>query len=411
MYRLQIDHVRDRRVANSVQLAELELMGAAEDDLSPMPVFTDVITAQGDNPPAESVAKIFDGRVETKWLDRPADRVTCASWIQWQYASPAGVLLTNVSQLLALRVRAADGYRVQIEGVVAGQQGDEWQVTSDKTNNLAAGLVTRHASRVTSSVGSLYVMDTTGCIELHDVPDAEQFKTGQRVVLAGSSEWKHDQVDIGELHIGVRDKNPPETPEHISLEQPMTPGEDLKWVEVEGEIQFGCIELHDVLDAEQFKTGQRVVLAGSSEWKHDQVDIGELHIGVRNKNPPETPEHISLEQPMTPGEDLKWVEAEGEIQFGGNSEKECTFDLQDGNRTMRVRLQRSGSAREIMPGESPETAATTISRAKWQVTGDKTNNTATGLVTRHSSLVTSNASLPPSGTRVSVRGICHGAFN
>jgi hypothetical protein len=286
MYRLQIDHVRDRRVANSVQLTELELMGAAEDDLSPMPVFTDVITAQGDNPPAESVAKIFDGRVETKWLDRPADRVTCASWIQWQYASPAGVLLTNVSQLLALRVRAADGYRVQIAGVVAGHNDGD---------------------------GGLYVMDTTGCAEIHAAPDAAAFKTGQRVVLEGSSEWKHDQVDVGELHIGVRDKNPPETPEHISLEQPMTPGEDLKWVEVEGE-----------------------------------------------------------------------------IQFGGNSEKECTFDLQDGNRTMRVRLQRSGG---------------------WQVTSDQTNNAASNFVTHHSSLVTSNASLPPSGTRVSVRGICHGAFN
>src|SRR5712672_1371084 len=70
-YRLQIDQIRERRVANSVQLAELELMGERESDLDPVPVFTDAITAQGDNPPSETVAKLFDGRVETKWLDRP----------------------------------------------------------------------------------------------------------------------------------------------------------------------------------------------------------------------------------------------------------------------------------------------------------------------------------------------------
>src|SRR5690349_21690856 len=45
-YRLQIDRVRDPKVANSVQLAEIELMGATEDDLEPIPIFTDTVTAQ-----------------------------------------------------------------------------------------------------------------------------------------------------------------------------------------------------------------------------------------------------------------------------------------------------------------------------------------------------------------------------
>src|SRR6187549_2007561 len=88
-YRLQIDRVRDPKVANSVQLAEIELLGATEDDLEPIPIFTDTITAQGDNPPSELAVKLFDGRVETKWLDnKPRNRETCASWVQWQYAAP-----------------------------------------------------------------------------------------------------------------------------------------------------------------------------------------------------------------------------------------------------------------------------------------------------------------------------------
>src|SRR5437660_12488012 len=95
-------------------------MRERESGLAPVPVFTDNVTAQGDNPPSETVAKLFDGRVETKWLDRPTNRITCASWIQWQYGSPTGVLITNVSQLLGLRARASAGYRVQVEGVIAG---------------------------------------------------------------------------------------------------------------------------------------------------------------------------------------------------------------------------------------------------------------------------------------------------
>lgn len=211
MYRLQIDHVRDRRVANSVQLAEIELMGVSENDLSPTPVFSDLITAQGDNPPAETVSKLFDGRVDTKWLDRPTNRITCASWIQWQYQSPAGVVITNVSQLRALRARSADGYRIRIEAVILGRP---------------------------DSGGGLYVMDSSGWTELHEASGLENFKIGQPVVLEGVSEWDGNQVDIGQLCIQTDGSSLPPVPERISLGHPIPRGEDLKWVEVEGEIEF-----------------------------------------------------------------------------------------------------------------------------------------------------------------------------
>jgi signal transduction histidine kinase len=261
IYRLQIDHVRERRVANSVQLSEIVLMGKSEYDLSPIPIFTDIISAQGDNPPAESVFKLFDGRVETKWLDRPADRVTCASWIQWQYSSPAGVLVTNVSQVLALRGRAEDGYRIQLDGVVAGY--------SDQANTL-------------------YFMDSTGGIELHGPVNKEPFKPGQRVALEGTTELKQNRIEISQL--GVR--------------------------------QLGA-------------------------------------------SPDEVPERIALEQELPAGEDLKWVEVEGQIEFGGSSENEYAFDLRDANRAMRVHLKN----------------------------------------------LTKPKALPPPGTRVSVRGICRVAYN
>ena len=209
IYRLQIDRVRDRRAANSVQLAEIELSGSlgGGDDL--VPVFNDKITAQGDNPPVESVAELFDGRVETKWLDRPANRLTCASWVQWQYSSAEGVVITNLSEALALRERAADGYHVRIDGVIAGR--------SDRAG--------------------LYVVDSAACIELGEVSNLDEFKTGQRVTLEGVSEWKDDRVDLARPQIEAHGPNPPDSPEQISVQQALPPGEDLKWVRVEGEIQ------------------------------------------------------------------------------------------------------------------------------------------------------------------------------
>ena len=122
VYRLQIDRVRDPAAGECVQLAEIEPLGATEDDLEPAPLVEDRITAQGDNPPWETRWQAFDGRVVTKWLDRASQNpATRASWIQWQYTSPADLVITNVSRLLGLRNRAGRSYPVRIEGVIAGR--------------------------------------------------------------------------------------------------------------------------------------------------------------------------------------------------------------------------------------------------------------------------------------------------
>ncbi|HEY4415503.1 MAG TPA: hypothetical protein VGO57_07415, partial [Verrucomicrobiae bacterium] len=64
IYRLQIDLVRKPKSANCVQLAEIELLGQTTNDTSPTPIYLDKITAEGDNPPLESVSHVFDGMVE-----------------------------------------------------------------------------------------------------------------------------------------------------------------------------------------------------------------------------------------------------------------------------------------------------------------------------------------------------------
>ena len=210
-YRLQIDKVRDPGAVNSVQLAEIQLIGLADADLDPVPGVTDIVTAQGDNPPTETVANLFDGHVETKWLDWPTNTLTRASWIQWQYAVPSGVVITNISEFRALRARAGDGHRVRIEAVVAGL--------------VAPGK-------------RLCFVDASGCAELEGIEGTETLGPGQKVLISGVSDWADNQVGLKggrAQRIGpVADANPI----RILPEQPLAPLEDLLWVEVEGEIQY-----------------------------------------------------------------------------------------------------------------------------------------------------------------------------
>lgn len=260
-YRLQIDRVREPAAVTSVQLAEIELLGGKDDDLDPVPAFTDIIAAQGDNPPAETVANLFDGRVETKWLDWPTNSATRASWVQWQYTIPAEALVTNIAQLLALRARAGDGFQVRIPATVVGQ---------------------------ISEGNRLCLVDQTGCIELAGIDENPALREGQHVSISGISDWADKHV---------------------------------------------CL-----------KEGHAKLLGAFTNL---------------------VPEEILLEQPLAPGDDMRWVRVEGQIQYRRSGENECAFDLQSGALSMRVHVRCPDNSR----------------------------------------------SLPPSGTHVSIQGICQGAYN
>jgi len=234
IYRLQIDKVHDPDEVNSVQLAEVQLMGPAESDLDPEPVFTDIISAQGDNPPAETVANLFDGRVETKWLDWSTNDLTRASWIQWQYANPGGGVVTNVSQLLGLREHANDGHDVRFSAVVAGR--------SAEGNRLC-------------------LVDATGCIELDGIEGTETPGPGQRVMITGVSVWTGKQAGVKAGRVWPQGLASPADPERILLEQPLVPGEDLKWVEAEGEISYRHSPDNEIVfDLQQKSLNMRVFL-------------------------------------------------------------------------------------------------------------------------------------------------------
>lgn len=252
-YRLQIDKVRDPDEVNSVQLAEVELMGAAENDLSPTPVFPDVISAQGDNPPAETVANLFDGRVETKWLDWSTNDLTRASWIQWQYADRAGVVVTNIAQLFDLRTRAADGYEVRFSAVVVGH--------SPGNHDLC-------------------LVDATGCLEMQDIPGAEALTSGQPVIITGVSVWSGGRPTVKAGSVRLLPPLSPADPERILLGQPLPAGDDMKWVETEGEIQYRhTLDQEIIFDLQQKTSNIRVFLL-RPETPHDIPPPGSM-VSVR----------------------------------------------------------------------------------------------------------------------------------
>ncbi|HXA44881.1 MAG TPA: ATP-binding protein, partial [Candidatus Angelobacter sp.] len=127
----------------------------------------------------------------------------------------------------------------------------------------------------------------------------------------------------------------------------------------------GCIELTGIAGTESLRPGQTVMITGVSVWNGKQPAVKSGRARPLRLAPPADAERIQLGQPLVPGEDLTWVEVEGEIQYRHSLDNEIIFELQQKSSNMRVFLLRP---------ENPH-------------------------------------ALPPPGAMVSVRGICQGAFN
>lgn len=212
IYRLQIDRVRDISVADAVQIAEIELMGEGTNDLSPTPLFMDLITAQGAYPPEESVLRLFDGRVETKWLEMAnPTNITRASWIQWQYCDRHNFVITNCDELRLLRAQAGDGFKVRVKGTVVGSA---------------------------STTDGLCLLDNTGYINVVGVGRSASFAPGAHLLIEGRSQWVDGRAEVGNPIVTVLEPQESSEPKAIEIGRHMEPAIDFQWVETEGEVQF-----------------------------------------------------------------------------------------------------------------------------------------------------------------------------
>ena|GEM_PF-1185698 len=212
LYRLQIDRVRDPSDAQAVQIAELELMGNSAEDLSPTPIFADLITAQGENPPLESVQEIFDGREETKWLDQTAKYTkTHGSWIQWQYLDQSGLVITHLQKLRMLPPASSESYPVRLEGTLVGLGCDS------------------------NAVSILEGMDF---IEVSGITNIADFQPGQQVRLSGRSRWNGARMEIGEPVLTALSPKTSLPLKKIVPGESFPADEDFREVEAEGFVQF-----------------------------------------------------------------------------------------------------------------------------------------------------------------------------
>jgi alpha-mannosidase len=108
---------------------------------------TGIITAQSENAPLETAAKLFDGQVRTKWLDRvSAGQQSGASWVQYQYASGQQVPLTGYALISANDVPARDPMNWRLLGSNDG--GTNWTTLDTQTNVVFADRFERREFRL-----------------------------------------------------------------------------------------------------------------------------------------------------------------------------------------------------------------------------------------------------------------------
>ncbi|HEU5123079.1 MAG TPA: ATP-binding protein [Verrucomicrobiae bacterium] len=211
-YRLEIGRVRKASEANSVQLAELELMGESEDDWEPEPIFADRITAQGENPNLEKIFSLFDGRADTKWLDfaeqNPATR---SSWIQWQYTDHTGLVITNVAHVNQLRSQAAKQYPVRLEGWIVG---------------------------ALDAPGRWCLMDGTGNIDFQIASTQDSFSPGERVRVEGVSQVVGRRVELAEVRVTRQGAVSNRIPSRVSAGEAVEDQQLIRFGQISGRVSF-----------------------------------------------------------------------------------------------------------------------------------------------------------------------------
>ncbi|MGO8701527.1 MAG: sensor histidine kinase [Limisphaerales bacterium] len=164
LYQLKIDNTFGP--GQTVQIAEVEPIYAARDDVTP---YSLVVSAQTDNPPQESAEMAFDGDAKTKWLSFDPCTPEKPNWIQWQ-------CIPEVEGLPVINLRGLDPVVAAMKKTTASS------APSLSVRPVRVNLEGVIVSRTANSMGLLdetgfqmFALDSTA-----DVPDP-----GSRICLMG----------------------------------------------------------------------------------------------------------------------------------------------------------------------------------------------------------------------------------
>ena len=223
MFRLDIDSVLDPIQANSMQVAEIELIGNLEGTggSGTNRWLEQLVASSGGNVPNETADKAFDGLVGSKWLDYANNNPeTRASWVQWSYVCGDTLVVTNISQLLSLPEKIARlGCAVRIPAMVLG---------------------------VNPRAGTVCLSDRTNQLWVRPASDLSAVHGGQRVTLEGKTVYPNALAAVTEPRLSLGG-SPPALPRRLQVGEPLAPSEDLLWVETQGTVRFVTQRDQDVV--------------------------------------------------------------------------------------------------------------------------------------------------------------------
>jgi signal transduction histidine kinase len=168
-FRLQIDSVLSPADVGCVQLAKLEPLF---DDPQSASRLTILVSSQGEYFPAETVNHLFDGNVNTKWLDSTSSSSNRASWVEWHYAGGAGRDVINLNREQITPPLAPKRMEMQLSATVLftdparglaglGDQTDfQWVHLQPWPAGVAPGLEMELKGQLQVKGGSLFVSQT-----------------------------------------------------------------------------------------------------------------------------------------------------------------------------------------------------------------------------------------------------------
>jgi len=209
LYRLQIDCVRVPANlpggATCVQLAEIEPLYSIKD---PGGKFSLLVSAEGENPPLETLEDAFDGKARTKWLSfTDDDNTNRSSWVQWDYLPGGEPRVLNLRWVKALQAHRTMPVELRLEGVAVS-----WDASSKR----------------------LGFLDGTGFQQFGLRLSGAQIQAGDRIRLSGRLELGQDIQMVSDAQL-VR-LEAVAAAESIGVGQSLANGKDLFCAEIEAKV-------------------------------------------------------------------------------------------------------------------------------------------------------------------------------
>jgi len=113
--------------------------------------------------------------------------------------------------------------------------------------------------------------------------------------------------------------------------------------------QTGSLQIPEVDLGEQFRAGQQVLLEGTSQWINKQAGVSQPRLEARGPRAPVSPRSMALESPLALDEDFQWVQVEGQVGFVARPDARLVFELEEAERSVRVRVLQPVPADQRLP--------------------------------------------------------------